>query len=69
MCEMCQNYLSDPYPLSGGRIARIRKGPQRPSKGDLVISYAVVLLPREVDSIYLNPELVFEEVSIPLWFD
>jgi hypothetical protein len=61
MCEMCQNHISDPYPLSGGRIARIRKGQQHPSQGNFVIAYAVVLLPREVNSRYIKPELVFAE--------
>jgi hypothetical protein len=61
MCEMCQNHLSDPYPFSGGRIARIRGGQQPPAKGNFVMAYAVVLLPRAVNSSCLKPELVFAD--------
>jgi hypothetical protein len=45
MCDMCQDFVSEPYPLSGGRIARVRWGQDTPSNSDMVIARGYVLLP------------------------
>jgi hypothetical protein len=63
MCEMCKDYISDPYPLSGGRIARIRAGQDAPSSSDLVIAQGYILLPAvcEYRYVHLNPHLQFRD--------
>jgi hypothetical protein len=59
MCEMCKDCLSDPYPLSGGRIARIRLGLQPPKDGDHVVARGYVLLPARGRQIL--PDIQFGE--------
>jgi hypothetical protein len=56
---MCKDFVSDPYPLSGGRIARIRLGLQPPGKGDCVVARGYVLLPAKGREIL--PEIQFQE--------
>jgi hypothetical protein len=56
---MCKDFISDPYPLSGGRIARIRLGLQPPGEGDCVVAEGYVLLPAK--GMEILPEIQFQE--------
>jgi hypothetical protein len=55
---MCKDFISDPYPLSGGRIARIRLGLQPPGEGDCVVAGGYVLLPAKNEEIL--PKIQFK---------
>jgi hypothetical protein len=58
MCEICKNFISDPYPLSGGRIARMRFKQESPGKSDKVVARGYILLPANGKT--LLPSLQFE---------
>jgi hypothetical protein len=63
---MCGNFISDPYPMSGGRIARIRKGQDAPYRSNLVIAWGCVLLPATEDEESIIWRIRFEDKVPPI---